>query len=503
MRAVTTVTTGLWQLVADTDDPDPQSTPRALVTPLTAQWVTDQLPPVAQPDTVTIRIFDRGTTPAYVGAPRWLPLSLGEPITVYVRATNDAGTAIGQPLTFTGRIADVTAENVPGGLLFTVICSSRLADLGGVNAPNLVGSGGAGVWLENAYAAIAADAGVLIDTDDGNVEADATEYLIDGNAMDNTGTSSLDVLGQLALQDARFWFDGDFALVTHYLAFPADPDLPTPTDEAYVTVAYDPRITDLADVLILDYDGSQWYATDNPDYYGTVADPGVLLYAEQCLADIGSWLVDRAASINIVEMQGTFVGGTESVRATHPDLVASQGPNSRSLTTPATTTTSAGGLASVILGDRDQVNLGFGLQQLTVLWSTLLDEQIESWGSQLWSTIPQRPPDPSTSGPIGRPVAIARIPDEWDLADGPVVMGRLMGLTVTVDVARYSVGGEAASGFVSLGLSLRAIPPRTDVGITPLSIEVYYDVLPGGPITPANLDPAITPITASLIGIPA
>lgn len=496
MRSRTLVYTDDWQLVADTDYPDASDADRALVTPLVASWSTDQLPPVAQPDTVTVKIYDRGVDPVG-GAPRWLPLDVGTPIAVLVVAYT-LGDVPGKPVVFQGRIADVQAEpRRGGGLVFTVICSSRLADLGSTNAPTVLGGTGPEGWLSLfAYPQIAADAGVVLDTFDGDSTSDATEGLLSAHDMVNDNVSSLDALGQLALQDVRsVWRNGAYGPSTHWLVYDTDAADPYPQDQDYVTAPYDPRVLDLAGILVLSYDGTEWVAVDNPDYYTDAGSgAGILLYADQCLVDIGSWSVDRSAMVTTVELTGDF-GGVETVRVEHADLVPPR--QTRSLASPADVYSGATGIAAAILGPRSQVNQGFGLTQLTVVWSTLTDDQVDAWGSEIWPTADVARGD---GGPLGRPVAVVQIPDDWSLAEGPAVFGRLMGVTVTVDVARYTTdpdGGVPASGRVMLGLDLRAIPPTTDVGI---SLDDLPDSGPGTPITCDNISRTITYDLASLIG---
>ena len=511
-RVQTWVQTTDWLLVADTEFPQGDQ-PRQLVAPVVASWAIDQLPPVAQPETVTFQIKDDGSTSM---GDRWLPMEIGTPIAVYVTGyypTNPlAGVSV---VTFQGRITDVSAVNLDGGgLLFTLICTSRLADWNSTNAPNLTGEPDVSVapsWLQYAYLELVEDAGLPLNTDDGGpVGVDAPSALINGRAVDNTGVSSGDFLGQLALQDLRE--DASGVEATHWIAYDADQGDPPPpvTPNDFRTVRYEPQVLDLAGILTMSYDAGLglWTAILNPDYYADKGnDAGVLLYASQVLQDVGAWTTSRLSTINTVELQGQFSVGSysvidsESVRVDHPDLVTSSGRQSRSLQTPEANYSSAGGLARAILGPRSQVEAGFGLSQATVVWDTLTTDQINAWGAELW---PLADVALLSGGPLGRPVAIAEIPTDWSLAEGPVVFGRLMGVTVTVDVAARTPGETVpgggdwlpAAGRILIGMQLRALPSTTDAGIT------WDDMgnLPGTDPDWIDLDPALSWDDFSLIG---
>lgn len=513
MSAVATVVrTPDWSLQADTEAPQGPDQVRALVSPVVATWAIESLPPVAQPETVTVQIVDKGTSPG----DRWLPMQLGTPIGVYVYASVHGNPLVfTTPVTFQGRIAEVTATNLDkGGLLFTLVCTGRLADWNSTNAPSLVGEPDVTVlpsWLQYAYEAIADDAGLPVNTDDGSgVGVDVPSALAKGRAVDNTGVSSGDYLGQLALQDLREDVDGVEA--THWIAYDLDTADATPTvaPADFRTIRYDPRVLDLAGVLNMAYDAGLglWTAVLNPDYYTDLGtDAGMLLYADQVLQDVGSWVTNRASTINTVELQGAFSTGLtsvvdfESVRVEHPDLVDSAGRQSRSLASPEALASSATGLARAILGARDQVESGFGLTQATIVWDTLTEDQINAWGGELW---PSADVGLNSGGPLGRSVAIANVPDDWKLATGPMVFGRIMGVTVTVDVARKTPGEVVpgggdwlpADGRVLIGLQLRAIPAQTELGIT------WDDMgnLVGTDPDWIDLDPALSWDDFSLIG---
>lgn len=460
----------LWSLAADTDNPMGKIDGRALVAPLTCSWSIDSLPPVATPDTVTVLIYDDGSNVGNWPGPWWIPLPLGAPISVYANAWSElTPTDPYQLVTFQGRIADVTATPVKGGgLMFTVICTSRLADLGSTNAPSFEDSQGVPSWpAAVGYPAVAADAGVLIDdTDMYGPTVSGWEW---GRGVDNANVSSLDYVGQLALQDTR-----GTNTITHYLLWDADKDDPTPDlqldSRAFVTAAYYPLVNDLAGVLRMFWDGSLWDMETNPDFYDDI-DAGIALRADQLLADVGSWVQNRQATVNTVELQGAFdvtpptvVTPSTTIRVQHADLVSQQGWQSRSIQTQVWQTGEAIDVASAILGSRDQVESGFGLSQATVLWETLDDDQLQHWGDVLWPVASD-----ANNGyqVLGRPVAITDILPTWRLSDSVAVMGRLMGITVTFDIARPSVDGlTPADGQVRLALSLRAIPPGVNGGMT-------------------------------------
>ena len=495
-RLRTFVETPDWALSADTDNPQGAGSGRYLVSPVVAGWSTDQIPPVATPDTATVQVYDDGLNGVVGLADQWLPMKIGTPIGVYVVADNPSGGTT-KPVSFQGRIADCTAVNVNGGgLLFTLICSGRLADWNGTNAPSLPAA--ATDWLDDAYTLIAADAGLTLSSDDGSgIPATASDGLIPGNAMDNTNVSSGDVLGQLALQDVR----GDNTPVsygwTHYVLPDIDTADPTPPSSlTFYTCPYRLDVLDLAGVMVLEYDAVNgvWTAVDNPDYY-TDGGTGVLLDASQVLQDVGSWATNLEANINTVELTGSFTPGpVEAVRVEHSSLVAAKRRQTRTIASPASTVFNATLIGQYILGRLDQVEDGFGLTSATVVHSTLTQEQLLAWGDELWPTSDVARGD---GGPLGRPIAIGGIPTDWRLAEAPIVFGRLMGITVTVGVARPSVDNVApADGLLTYSLAIRALAPAADNSIT------WDDTgnLPGTDPDWLDLDRALTWDRFSLIG---
>jgi len=469
------VETAEWSLESDTDNPVGLVDGRALVTPLVCQWGIEQLPPVATPDTVTIQVYDDGSNVGNWPGPWWLPTPLGAPISCYVWAESASGSEEAQLVVFQGRIADATAVNVKGGgLLFTLICAGRLADWNSTNAPTFTEPLSQGIpsWPTLVYDAVATNAGMpAIDTDDGSGIGTGWEY---GRAWDTTGLSAGDVLGQIALQDFR----GNVPIASHWLVYDADhsSDSPDLTPRQFVTAPYYTSINDLVGLLNLFWDGSLWDVELNPSFYSD-PDAGMALYASQLLQDVGNWITNRASTINTTELTGFFevdplipaLGSAESVRVEHPDLSADGNRQTRTLQSPIATLSDAIDVATQILGPRDQIETGFGLTQATIVWHQLTDTQVDHWGSQLWPTADtaRAAAGGPLGGPLGRPVAIVDIPDDWRLADSIVVMGRLMGCTMTFDVATPSPDGVlAADGIVTLALTLRAIPPAANGGIT-------------------------------------
>lgn len=162
-------------------------------------------------------------------------------------------------------------------------------------------------------------------------------------------------------------------------------------------------------------------------------------------------------------------GSTESVRAEWSDLVSGYGRNTRALDSFLYWRDDAEDLASELLGDRSQVQTGYGLTEATIVWETLSTDQLAAWSNLLW-------PNADTDA-LGKPMAIVGIPSSWRLVDGPAVFGRLMGLEAIVDADR-----------VRVKLQLRAVPAMTSSGIsyTGMGTHVFPDV------TYANIDPTIT-----------
>lgn len=294
MQVQTTIEHALWTLTSDTDDPQGGLSPqRALVGSLTAHWAIDVIPPVAQPSTVRFQVYDDGTNPS-----GWIPLDVGDPISCYVATAGQEG-----PLTFQGRVSEVSGANHPdGGVVFAVVATDRLGDLTASPAPSLVkgrNPGTSGVpashALFSAYAKIARWADIALDylSGSGTPDWDYTRPV----QMD---ASALDAINLYAAHDVR---DG----VHHYVTFDVDVADPTPITGPvqFALTPYDPAgVDDLAGVLMLDYAGGQWGLIVNPDYYDTHT--GVVLEASQLARDVGDWRKGRDGLINTVELTGLF-----------------------------------------------------------------------------------------------------------------------------------------------------------------------------------------------------
>jgi hypothetical protein len=162
-------------------------------------------------------------------------------------------------------------------------------------------------------------------------------------------------------------------------------------------------------------------------------------------------------------------GTVDSVRAEFADLVDAYGRNARALDSFLWWRHDAEDLAEAILGDRSQVQTGYGITQATIAWETLSSDQLLAWSNLLW-------PNADTDA-LGKPLAIIGIPASWRLVDGPAVFGRLMGLTASVDADK-----------VRVKLDIRAVPAMTAAGIsyTGMGTHTFPDV------TYDNIDPTIT-----------
>jgi hypothetical protein len=207
-------------------------------------------------------------------------------------------------------------------------------------------------------------------------------------------------------------------------------------------------------------------------------DAGIVVYASQLAFDVGEWRKVREAAINVLELTGKFDPGDpdiapddwpENVRAKFGDLVAIYGRNTRSIASPLATLEAAEFVALALLGQRSQVQLiDYGFSSATIAWERLDSDQRRSWGDQLW---------PRGGVEImGRPFAVTGIPDSWRLVNGPVVFGRVMGVTLSIERKT-----------IRLALASRAVPGRSAAGIdyaamAALSPAVTFD----------NIDPAMT-----------
>lgn len=482
------VDSGDFSLSWDTTTPDPDGPPspgdRKIVDGMAASWSIDVLPPVAQPSTCQFSVFQAGPDP--LGS--WLPWVIGTPIRVDAYAYPQG---LGSPtnlFSFDGRISDLSGVNVDGGILFTVICSDRLADLASQGSPGTVAPDATqsdlAPGLFDIYDQLADDAGIDFDYQAGQSYTLPYWWDIVDGPIDLTNVSTLDALSTAIMHDVRPNDDPNVAPVVHnvdrWLTQDVDTGITTPTDPAeYRLNEWDPQdVNDLAGVAQLVWTGSEWVIQVNPDYY-LDGGQGLVLSADQLAQDVGEWRQTRDQATNTIELTSptAFDTGATTTRTSYPDLVATYGPNTRSVPAWWAERDDARAWGQELLIARDQVQVvGFGFQQLLIAWELLNDDQLGSWADQLWPR--------HGVAPLGRAFAVTDIPSHWKLADGPVVVGRVMGVTLTLQ-----------QGVVRVALATRAVPPSAVDGITidevgDLSPEPTYD----------NVDPAMTIDQLAIVG---
>lgn len=475
--AVTTDTSGTieansstlsWDTTAPTGDGPPEANHRYVVDGLSASWSIDVLPPVAQPSTVTFRVYmleaDSGGT--------WLPFGIGDPISVAANVEHpDLGTL--NLWNFKGRVADLTGQNHPaGGILFNVICTDRLADLTSTNAPpvmTLETIGESDVFL--VYAQLADDAGIDFDwqTNATTPDTDWASFVPTISGLENVTT--YEALSTAILHDVRLG-------VARYLTQQIDSGTTDPEPAARFRLQeWDPHdVDDLAGVVGFHWTGTEWTLIEDTSYTGS----GMVLQASQLARDVGTWRQTRDQAVNTIEL--TYFtdlpdSPTAVTRREHADLVDAYGRNTRSVPSwlhdfevPE--------MGDFLLLDRDQVQTeGYGFDTLVVAYETLTEDQILVWGDELFNVL--------GTSPLGKPFAVTGIPDEWRLAAGPIVTGRLMGVTLTMQ-----------AGFVRFTLTTRAVPPSASDGVT------LDDVAGFGPfqMTLDNIDPTVTIDSTALAG---
>lgn len=444
---------------------------RVILDGISATWQTDVLPPVAQPSTVTFRIYQ--ASPDALGT--WLPFGIGDPISVSALAYDDDLGSV-DLWRFKGRVADCSGENHPaGGIVFNVICVDRLADLTSTNAPPIVTLetiGESDVFLM--YDALAADAEIDLDYHAGenSPDADWTTWQATIAGLENVTT--LDALSTAIMHDVRLG-------VARYLTQQIDTGSTDPEAVArYRLEEWDPEaVDDLAGVVGFHWTGTEWTLIVDPAYNGN----GMVLYADNLARDVGRWTQTRDKAVNTVELTYfTDALGTETavMRRQFADLVTAYGRNTRAVPSwliPSLPDRIAA-MGDYLLLDRGQVQTtGYGFDAVTVAWETLNSDQRVLWGDELFPVF--------GSAPLGRPFVVADIPDHWRLTDGPVVAGRVMGVTLTMQ-----------AGKVRFTIASRTIPPSAADGVT---IDEAGSFGPAQ-MTFNNVDPALTIDSTALAG---
>lgn len=463
------VRTANWTLTSDTNTPAGPTAARGVVDGLVAGWQIDQVPPVGQPSTVQVAVYDDGTNPA-----GWLPIDQGELISVY--AWIDDVPDEQQVLSFKGRVIDVSATNQQrGGVVFALVCADKLAELSSTMAPPTV-TGSSGT-LEALYDQVTADAGVTLDPLTG-LPAMTT---LPTNDVDFTNVSSLDALNRITQHDWREVGATD-VFVTYLVPKVSLVNTDPTVDDGIGLDRFTTKQLGSNKLLNLALAGGVWQLVSNPDYYGDFpgSGGGVMVSAHQLAFDVGEWRKTRRDATNTIELTGRFEtaagSGTfvETVRRTFAALVAAFGRNTKTIESPLQLRADAQLVGDLLLMPERQVPSGFGVSQLTVAWELLTQVQKDRWSEKLWLI--------DANNIAGSAVYVLDVPDQWRLIDTPAIMGRLMGVT-----------WQLLDGTVRLLLQLRALPDGVTDG----------DVLSGGitstqlatlvpAVTSLNIDPTIT-----------
>jgi hypothetical protein len=172
-----------------------------------------------------------------------------------------------------------------------------------------------------------------------------------------------------------------------------------------------------------------------------------------------------------------FPAPTAVLRREFSDLVELYGRNTRSVPSWLTDFM-VPEMGDYLLLSRDQVQtVGYGFDTLTVAYETLTEDQLLIWGDELFNIF--------GTSPLGKPFAVVGIPDTWRLASGPVITGRLMGVTATLQ-----------AGYVRLTLTTRSVPPSAVDGVTIDDVASFA----GPQATLDNVDPTLTIDSMALVG---
>jgi hypothetical protein len=477
-----------WTLTADTRTPIDPSTPGArLLTPATAQWDIDTLPPQTRPMLATALVYDDGQD-----TDGWLYVEHGQPARLMIDGVLDGGTEY-RIADVNGRLVEPTATNHPdGGVIYQLVVASMEADLGAAGAPAVV-TGDTTDGVSAAYIQLAADEGFTLDKDSGAssfVDARRTRD------YDATNNNVLDVLTTYVSHDVRDHPSGG-PPISRYLAQDLLHSSTTPdTNNMWRLPEYQPwDMAPISGALELVWTGVGW--TAQPDVDAQDGFNRLILDGSMLLSDVGEWRQTRQAAINRVELTGLFekpAGGTQaSVRRSHADLVADHGPNTRSVPSPLYYLVDAQALGDQLLGRSVEVSSEWSFDTLTLLWETMPDAQRASIAANELMLPAGRA--------YGRPMAVVGIDPSWRLTRSDfIITGRLMGLQVAV--------GQDAAGVVRtrMNMTIRAAniaspatwPEHYQWGITFTELAAMSPSAP----TFANTDPDITIADAALIGSP-
>lgn len=488
VTATTSTGAAIWALTASGPTeatPDPADH-WYLLDGATWAWAITEIPPVAVPATCQFQIYDDGAH-----ADGWLPIARGQSIRVNLFATHPGDT---EKLlaSLDGRISEATAANHSrGGVVYSVVATDTLgALLGGDTSPTLiVGSGvtsGQNGVLQ-AYEQLVTEVPTLagfdyLTTTEGPGTLQGMLTQIRTRDYDATNQTVLDVLNLYVLHDIR---DRGGRWMSHWLQqvqqFEGDPEPETLAHTIFQLVEFDPQAPfNLDQLMVMDYTGTLWTAIPDPDYY--VSSAGLVLSADQVLRDVGEWRQLRSQALNRWEATGDFqrVSGPNvaSVRRSWP-MADGEGANTRSIASPCWDRNDLVGIGDAagalevldsLRGEMSQVQSGFGFEQFTIVWDQLIAEQSAAWWAHLWPI--------NYRQAYARPLAITDIPDDWRLAPGPIVFGRMMGMTF-----------ELRKGQIYGHVSMRSVPVSTQLGLT--FDEAAAETTPPT-WTFANTDPGLT-----------
>lgn len=195
---------------------------------------------------------------------------------------------------------------------------------------------------------------------------------------------------------------------------------------------------------------------------------GAALSAGDVLRDGTTWVKSRASAINQVKLVGVNAAGDEaSVVAQYTDLVASDGPSTRTVQTQRLIDAGAPAVAAALLPDRSTAVPDWTADAFTFTTRDLTPDELDAYSSRLY-------PDTDTAAapPAGMqvPVAIVGV-DETAALTGNDLSGVMQGATVQVTRGVLSILGQLRNEL------LRPSGTKTNlVSYADLRTEVVYNV---------------------------
>lgn len=494
------VRTSRWLLESDPDFPE--TAPQGLLDPLGGDWDVPDFPPVAAPTTITVRLYDDGSSAT------WLPIDVGERIVVYVWLRfGDVDQVALVP--FKGRVADVSATNRDaGGVIFTVVCADRNAELAATPAPKTVNTE-PGIF--DAYDIITdaiTDPIRHIDTGGsptGDHFAGINGTTFDGpggvDVWDLTNVSGLDAINRLALLDVRGdvvdtsvggsdgdWLARSYVVLAPYVDPSDDVDL-VDLDGSYGwTLNEVPLYASFAGALGFHNDGGVWRLVGDAGYYVDGGDQ-LVLPAAAVQRDTGEWRKRRRDTVNTFEQSGTFESGiasgvfVDTIRRGHAEVVQEAGRVTRSISSPLQYQKDARDLGQSILGPAELIPNDYGLGPVTVAFEQLDYEAVTVWAQRLWPI--------GGREPRGALLLLTDVDDRWRLFNTPALLCRIMAAQLTMGKAQ----GRPA---IRLQLTLQQVPIVATDGAGTITITELA-AFPTDPLV-SQLDHAITVDQLTLVG---